>query len=146
MTHHTTPLLRGVGAPGCGVRVRGAAGCAQVVEYTQERKQFGKALVEFQAVQLRLAEMEMKTKAARLLIHSAAARADNDALDRDDGVTGTLPSPFPRCAASDSAWRLRSVPDGVGVVAGEVLLEQLCGGGGGVRDDLHGGLRVLDRL
>ena len=101
MTHHTTPLLRGVGAPGCGVRVRGAAGCAQVVEYTQERKQFGKALVEFQAVQLRLAEMEMKTKAARLLIHSAAARADNDALDRDDGVTGTLPSPFPRCAASN---------------------------------------------
>ena len=41
--------MRGVGAPGCGVRVRGAAGCAQVVEYTQERKQFGKALQEQQA-------------------------------------------------------------------------------------------------
>ena len=59
----------------------------QVVAYTQERKQFGKPLIDFQAVQLRLAEMEMKTTAARLLIHAAAARADNDAMDNDDGVT-----------------------------------------------------------
>jgi alkylation response protein AidB-like acyl-CoA dehydrogenase len=47
----------------------------EVLAYTQERKQFGKPLVDFQAVQLRLAEMEMKTTAARLLIHAAASRA-----------------------------------------------------------------------
>jgi alkylation response protein AidB-like acyl-CoA dehydrogenase len=40
--------------------------------YTQERHQFGKPLVDFQAVQLRLAEMKIDVEAARLLIHRAA--------------------------------------------------------------------------
>jgi alkylation response protein AidB-like acyl-CoA dehydrogenase len=52
-----------------------AGALAQVLSYVQERKQFGKPIVEFQAVQLRLAEMAMKTDAARLLIHRAAANA-----------------------------------------------------------------------
>jgi butyryl-CoA dehydrogenase len=47
----------------------------QVTAYVQERRQFGKPLVDFQAVQLRLAEMAMKVEAARLLIHRAAANA-----------------------------------------------------------------------
>jgi butyryl-CoA dehydrogenase len=46
-----------------------------VIAYVQERKQFGKPIVEFQAVQIRLAEMAMKLEAARLLIHRAAANA-----------------------------------------------------------------------
>ena len=54
----------------------------EVLAYTQERKQFGKPLVDFQAVQLRLAEMEMKTTAARLLIHAAASRAVGISTDR----------------------------------------------------------------
>ncbi len=45
----------------------------QVVAYVQERKQFGKTIVDFQAVQLRLAEMAIKVDAARLLVHRAAA-------------------------------------------------------------------------
>ena len=45
----------------------------QVVGYVQEREQFGKPIVDFQAVQLRLAEMTMKVEAARLLVHRAAA-------------------------------------------------------------------------
>jgi butyryl-CoA dehydrogenase len=52
----------------------------QVVTYVQERRQFGKPLVDFQAVQLRLAEMEMKVQAARLLIHRAASSLDADGL------------------------------------------------------------------
>lgn len=47
----------------------------QVMTYIQERKQFGKPIVDFQAVQIRLAEMAMKVEAARLLIHRAAANA-----------------------------------------------------------------------
>eukprot|EP01050_Picozoa_sp_SAG11_P019023 SAG11_NODE_2967_length_2805_cov_1.906135_2_plen_208_part_00 len=47
-----------------------------VLAYVQEREQFGKPLVEFQAVQLRLADMQMKITAARLLIYAAVARAD----------------------------------------------------------------------
>jgi butyryl-CoA dehydrogenase len=48
----------------------------QVSAYVQERRQFGKPIVEFQAVQLRLAEMAMRVEAARLLIHRAARNAD----------------------------------------------------------------------
>lgn len=46
-----------------------------VLGYVQERRQFGKPIVEFQAVQLRLAEMAMKVDAARLLIYRALASA-----------------------------------------------------------------------
>jgi alkylation response protein AidB-like acyl-CoA dehydrogenase len=50
-----------------------AGALEQVLGYVQERRQFGRPIVEFQAVQLRLAEMAMKVEAARLLIHRAAA-------------------------------------------------------------------------
>ena len=40
--------------------------------YVQERKQFGKPLADFQAVQLKLAEMAMRLEASRLLIWRAA--------------------------------------------------------------------------
>jgi butyryl-CoA dehydrogenase len=46
-----------------------------VLEYVVERRQFGKPIVEFQAVQMKLAEMRMKIDAARLLIHRAAVQA-----------------------------------------------------------------------
>jgi alkylation response protein AidB-like acyl-CoA dehydrogenase len=50
-----------------------AGALEQVLSYVQERRQFGRPIVEFQAVQLRLAEMAIKVEAARLLIHRAAA-------------------------------------------------------------------------
>ena len=42
------------------------------IDYVQEREQFGKPIVEFQAVQMKLAEMAMKVEASRLLIYRAA--------------------------------------------------------------------------
>ena len=45
-----------------------------VVSYVQEREQFGKPLVDFQGVQIKLAEMQMRVEAARLLIHRAAVK------------------------------------------------------------------------
>ncbi|HXF16948.1 MAG TPA: acyl-CoA dehydrogenase family protein [Burkholderiales bacterium] len=42
-----------------------------VLDYVQERNQFGKPIVDFQAVQLRLADMAMKLEASRLLIYQA---------------------------------------------------------------------------
>ena len=41
----------------------------------RKEKQFGKPIVDFQAVQLKLAEMAMKVEASRLLIHRAAHNA-----------------------------------------------------------------------
>ena len=39
----------------------------------QERKQFGKAIAEFQGLQFMLADMAMKIEAARQLTYAAAA-------------------------------------------------------------------------
>ncbi len=48
------------------------------IAYTQERKQFGKPIIDFQAVQLKIAEMRMQVDAARLLIYRAASNAGNN--------------------------------------------------------------------
>ena len=67
-----------------------------VSQYVQERKQFGKAIAEFQAVQLKLAEMHMKCEAARLLIWRAAANAE-------DGLPSVLNSSTGKCFANTIA-------------------------------------------
>jgi butyryl-CoA dehydrogenase len=67
-----------------------------VVDYVQERKQFGKPIVDFQAVQLRLAEMQMQVDAARLLIYRAASNAEN-------GLPDILQSSLAKCFANEIA-------------------------------------------
>lgn len=44
--------------------------------YAQERKQFGKAISEFQGVQFQLAEMHIEVEAARLMVYNAARLKD----------------------------------------------------------------------
>lgn len=67
-----------------------------VLRYVQERKQFDKPLVDFQAVQLKLAEMQMKVEAARLLIWRAAVNAGN-------GLPDVLDSSVAKCYANEIA-------------------------------------------
>lgn len=67
-----------------------------VLTYVQERKQFGKPLADFQAVQIKLAEMQMKVDAARLLIWRAAANAQ-------DGLPSVLDSSVGKCFANSIA-------------------------------------------
>jgi butyryl-CoA dehydrogenase len=62
--------------------------------YVQERKQFGKALVDFQAVQLKLAEMSMRVEGSRLLIWRAAQNAA-------DGLPSILDSSLAKCVANE---------------------------------------------
>jgi butyryl-CoA dehydrogenase/short/branched chain acyl-CoA dehydrogenase len=45
-------------------------------KHAKERRQFGKALVEFQAMQFQLAEMATEIEAARLLVYNAARLKD----------------------------------------------------------------------
>jgi alkylation response protein AidB-like acyl-CoA dehydrogenase len=47
--------------------------------YMQERRQFGKAIAEFQGLQFKLADMLTELVAARLMIRQAAAKLDTDA-------------------------------------------------------------------
>ena len=55
----------------------GARACLEAArDYMGERKQFGKTLSEFQALQFKLADMATELDAARLMIHRAAASLD----------------------------------------------------------------------
>jgi alkylation response protein AidB-like acyl-CoA dehydrogenase len=66
------------GRIGIGAQMIGAArGALQhAVAYTKERKQFGKALSDFQAVQFQLAQAATELEAARLLVYNAARLRD----------------------------------------------------------------------
>ena len=57
--------------------IGGARQCLETARnYISERKQFGQALAEFQALQFKLADMATELDAARLMIHRAAFRLD----------------------------------------------------------------------
>jgi butyryl-CoA dehydrogenase len=81
----------------CGNAVMALAQAAGALEdvlvYVQERRQFGKPIVDFQAVQLKLADMAMGVDAARLLIHRAA-------LGAEKGLPGVYESSLAKCFAN----------------------------------------------
>ena len=66
----------------------------EALAYVQERKQFGKPLVEFQAVQMKLAEMALRCEASRLLIWRAAQNAA-------DGLPSILDSSLAKCFSNE---------------------------------------------
>lgn len=72
------------------------AGLEAAVEYARERKQFGKSISEFQGVQWLLADMAKDIEAARLLVHSAAAKIDS-------GAEATKACSIAKCFAGDTA-------------------------------------------
>ncbi|MEB8341394.1 acyl-CoA dehydrogenase family protein [Streptomyces endophyticus] len=67
------------------------------VGYVQERKQFGKAVAEFQGVQFLLADMAMKVESARQMVYAAAARSSAGSPDL------TYFGAAAKCLASDVA-------------------------------------------
>jgi alkylation response protein AidB-like acyl-CoA dehydrogenase len=84
--------------------------------YVQERKQFGKAIAEFQGIQFMLADMAMKIEAARQLTYAAAAKSERGDSDL------TFQGAAAKCFASDVAMEVTT--DAV----------QLLGGYGYTRD------------
>jgi alkylation response protein AidB-like acyl-CoA dehydrogenase len=69
----------GIAAQAVGIA---RAALEAAARYVGERRQFGKAIGEFQAVQFKLADMAARITAARTLVHAAAA-----AKDRGEKVT-----------------------------------------------------------
>ncbi len=63
----------GIGAQMLGV-ARGAWEAA--AKYAQERKQFGKAISEFQGIQFQIAQMATEIEAARMMVYNAARMKD----------------------------------------------------------------------
>ena len=66
------------------------------VEYAKVRRQFGKTIAEYQAVQWMVADMAKDLQAARLLVHAAAAKLAA-------GERATLEASMAKCFASDAA-------------------------------------------
>jgi alkylation response protein AidB-like acyl-CoA dehydrogenase len=66
------------GRIGIGAQMLGVAQASldHAVRYTKERRQFGKAVAEFQAVQHQLARVATDVEAARLLVYNAARLRD----------------------------------------------------------------------
>ena len=91
---HTRPTI---GAQAVGI-AQGALDAA--VDYVRDRKQFGKSVSEFQGVQFMLADMAMKTEAARHMVYVAAARAE-----RGEKNLGLISSAS-KCFASDVAMEV----------------------------------------
>jgi alkylation response protein AidB-like acyl-CoA dehydrogenase len=94
----------GIGAQMLGL-AEGAWGHA--VKHAKERKQFGKALVEFQAMQFQLAEMATEIEAAKLLVYNAARlrNSKNDAAGREFRKQAAMAKYF----ASRTAERVASL-------------------------------------
>jgi len=61
----------------------GAQRCLdETVAYTRDRRQFGKAISDFQATQFTLADMETELQAARMLLYVAAAKVTAGTPDK----------------------------------------------------------------
>jgi alkylation response protein AidB-like acyl-CoA dehydrogenase len=76
---------------------RGALDAA--MKYAQERRQFGKAISEFQAIQFKLADMATQWDAAQLLTMRAAQM-------KDEGKKVTMESAMAKLYASEAACRI----------------------------------------
>ncbi|WP_027942135.1 acyl-CoA dehydrogenase family protein [Amycolatopsis taiwanensis] len=107
---HTRPTI---GAQALGI-AQGALDAA--IAYVKERKQFGRAIGDFQGVQFMLADMGTKIEAARHMVYASAA-----ASERGDARAGFLASAA-KAFASDTAMEVTT--DAV----------QLFGGAGYTRD------------
>jgi len=128
------PADRMIGSPGEGLKIAlrtldhtrvtigaQAVGIAQgaldyALGYVKERKQFGKAIAEFQGLQFMIADMAMKLETARQMVYVAAAKSERG--DDDLPFFGAAA----KCYASDVAMEVTT--DAV----------QLLGGAGYVKD------------
>ncbi len=97
-----------------------AVGVAQAAfetatKYAHEREQFGQPISAFQGIQFMLADMAMKTEAARLLVYEAAYKLD-------EGQSAGMYCSMAKCFATDTAMEVTT------------NAVQVLGGAGYVRD------------
>jgi alkylation response protein AidB-like acyl-CoA dehydrogenase len=79
----------------------GARACLEAsTRYLQDRRQFGRPLADFQALQFRLADMATELEAARLMIHRAASALDAKAPD------ATLRCAMAKRFATDACYQI----------------------------------------
>ena len=92
------------------------------LRYAKQRKQFGKPIADFQAIQFKLADMATEIEAARLLTYQAAWLADRAIAAGDENARFTRESSMAKLYAGEVAVR----------VANEAV--QIHGGYGFIKD------------
>lgn len=113
----TLDLLRPtVGAAACGLAARALS---EALRYASHRKQFGKPLAEFQAIQLKLADMATELDAARLLVYRAAWVKDQTGSEAR--VEASMAKLFATEAAQEIVDQALQIHGGVGVVVGSAV-------------------------
>jgi alkylation response protein AidB-like acyl-CoA dehydrogenase len=94
---HTLDRTRpSIGAQAVGI-AQGAIDHARA--YMKERKTFGRPIAEYQGLQFMLADMAMKTEAARTLVYRACALIDEGDTEGELNSIGAMA----KCFASDTA-------------------------------------------
>ncbi len=89
----------GIGAQMLGL-ARGAWECA--LKYSQERKQFGKTISDFQGIQFQLAQMATEIEAVRMMVYNAARM-------KDTGMNFVKEAAMTKLFASQVAERVASL-------------------------------------
>jgi len=87
------------------------------LQYAKDRKQFGRAIGQFQGLQFMLADMAIQTEAARALVYECARMVDAGDFSRLSEMASMA-----KCFASDTAMKVTT--DAV----------QIFGGAGYMRD------------
>jgi alkylation response protein AidB-like acyl-CoA dehydrogenase len=81
------------------------------VAFAKERRQFGKAIAEFQGLQFMMADMSMQIEATRALLYEVAARYDRGEMDGYGALAASV-----KCLAGDVAMKVTT--DAVQILGG----------------------------
>ena len=100
----------GMAAQAVGV----AQGCLdEAVKYAKERKQFGKAIADFQAISFMLADMATEVAAARELVYNAAVLKD---AEKDATMACSMAKYYAAEAANRVAYKAVQIHGGYGYI------------------------------
>ena len=85
------------------------------VKYAQERVQFGQPICKFEAIQMMLADMQMRTSAARALVYNACALIDA-------GLPCSKEAAMAKCYAADAYQK--NATDAVQIMGGYGVMKE----------------------
>jgi acyl-CoA dehydrogenase len=113
----TLDILRcTVGAAAMGFARRGLA---EAIAYSQSRRQFGRAIAEFQGIRFKLADMAADLEASRLLVYQAAWA--HDVGESEIPLKSSIAKLFATEAAQRIVDQALQIHGGIGVVAGHIM-------------------------
>jgi acyl-CoA dehydrogenase len=117
IAYGTLDVLRcTVGAAAVGMAQRALE---EAVRYSRERRQFGRAIGEFQGIQFKLADMATELEAARLLVYQAAW--SHDCASPDAKRQSSMAKLYATEAAQRIIDQALQIHGGAGVLAGNIM-------------------------